>query len=217
MDEGTVQIHNVGLTSFPLTSLSFHVNWASYSWVTTFSNFYLENQGARSWVGSNLKVTMWVSYPIDSHSFRSMSIGPPSPEIQYFQNLTLKIYGQGQMTMMLHNYRSRQFHRTSHGINPSSGFRDMVSAKYRPSAAWFDQFLAREQAHMGRMGKWLWRCTTTGLGKPWNFKWGKSILRFHRSAFCKVWAQYLCQIWHVFAPWASPYVSNGKMTMTVHN
>ena len=61
-------------------------------------------------------------------SLSSMSIGPPIPEIQHFQNLTLKIQGQGQMTMMLHNYRSRQFHRTSNGINPSRGFRDMGSA-----------------------------------------------------------------------------------------
>ena len=27
----------------------------------------------------------------------------------------------------------------------------------------------------------------------------------------------LCQIWHVFGPWASPNVANGRMTMTVHN
>ena len=90
MHEVTVQSHNVGLTSYRLTSLS------------------------------------------------SMSIGPPIPEIQHFQNLTLKIKGQGQMTLMLHNYRSRQFHRTSNGINPSSGFKDMGSSKSGPSAAWFD-------------------------------------------------------------------------------
>ena len=53
----------------------------------------------------------------------------PIPEIHYFKNLTLKIQGQGQMTMILHNYRSRRFHRTSNGINPSKGFRDMCSAK----------------------------------------------------------------------------------------
>ena len=34
-------------------------------------------------------------HPINSHPFRSMSIGPPIPEIQHFQNLTLKIQGQG--------------------------------------------------------------------------------------------------------------------------
>ena len=84
MGEVTVQSHNVGITSYQLTSLSF---------------------------------------------------GPPIPEIQHFQNLTLKIKGRGQMTLMLHNYRSRQFHRTSNGINPSSGFKDMGSAKSSPSAA----------------------------------------------------------------------------------
>ena len=62
-----------------------------------------------------------------------MSIGPPVPETQHFQNLTLKILAQSQMTRMLHNYGSRQFHGTSNGINPSSGFRDMRSAKSGPN------------------------------------------------------------------------------------
>ena len=35
--------------------------------------------------------------------------------------------------MVLHKYRSRQFHRTSNGINPSSSFRDMRSAKSGPN------------------------------------------------------------------------------------
>ena len=140
---------------------------------------------------------------MDSYPFRSMSIGPPIPEIQHFQNLTLKIKVQGQMTLMLHNYRSRQFnriwmvqrygfhkvwpkccliwqafgpcanpygangqitmtlhnyrsrrvHETLNGVNPSSGFRDMRSAKSGPN---------------------LWH------------------------------------IWQVFGPWASPYGANGK-------
>ena len=38
---------------------------------------------------------MWVQHPIDSHPFRSMSIGPPIPDIQHYQNLTFKIKGQG--------------------------------------------------------------------------------------------------------------------------
>ena len=38
-------------------------------------------------------------------------------------------YGaNGQITMTVHNYRPRQFHRTSNGENPSSGYRDMGSA-----------------------------------------------------------------------------------------
>ena len=34
----------------------------------------------------------------------------------------------GQTTMTVHNYRPRQFHRTSNGEHPSSGYRDMGSA-----------------------------------------------------------------------------------------
>ena len=88
---------------------------------------------------------------MDSQPFGSMSIGPPIPKIPHFQNLTLKIQGHGQMTMMLHNYRSREFHKTSNGIKPSSG--DVDSRKSDLSAAWFDKFLAHGQAHMGQMDK----------------------------------------------------------------
>ena len=78
-----------------LTSLSFHVNRASNSWVTTFPKFDLENQGSRSWVRSKLNVTTWVQHSINSHPFRFMWIRHPIPELQHFQNLTLKIKGQG--------------------------------------------------------------------------------------------------------------------------
>ena len=57
--------------------------------------FDLENHRSRSWVRETLKVTTWVQHSIDSHSFHSVSIGHPIPEIQLFQNLTLKIKGQG--------------------------------------------------------------------------------------------------------------------------
>ena len=43
----------------------------------------------------------------------------------------------GQMSITVHNYRPRQFHRTSNGENPSSGYRDMGSASLaaaRPTA-----------------------------------------------------------------------------------
>ena len=60
MGEVKVQSHNMGPTFSPLTTLSFHVNWATHSWVTTFSEFDLENPGSRSWVRSKFKVTMWV-------------------------------------------------------------------------------------------------------------------------------------------------------------
>ena len=47
MSEVTVQSHNVGLTSYRFTSLSFHVNRPSHSW-DTFSKFDLENPRSKS-------------------------------------------------------------------------------------------------------------------------------------------------------------------------
>ena len=95
MVEVKVESYKVGVTFYRLTSLSFHVSRPSHSWDTAFSKFDLENQRPRSWVRWMLKATTWVQHSIDSHPFRSMSIGHPIPEIQLFQNLTLKIQGQG--------------------------------------------------------------------------------------------------------------------------
>ena len=95
MVEVDIESHKVDVTSYRLTSLSFHVNRPSHSWDTTFSKFDLENPRSRSWVRWPLKVTAWVQHSIDSHPFNSMPIGHPIPEIWLFQNLTLKIQGQG--------------------------------------------------------------------------------------------------------------------------
>ena len=95
MVEVKVESHRVGVASYRLASLSFHVNRPSHSWDMTFSKFDLENPRSRSWVRGKLKVTTWVQHSIDSHPFHPMSIGHPIPEIWLFQNLTLKIQGQG--------------------------------------------------------------------------------------------------------------------------
>ena len=95
MGEVKVWSHNVSLTFYWLTSVSFHVNRPSHSWDTAFSKFDLENPRSRSWVRWTMKVTTWVQHSINSHPFNSMSIGHPIPEIRPFQNLTLKIQGQG--------------------------------------------------------------------------------------------------------------------------
>ena len=60
ISKAKVESHNVGPTFSRLTSISFHVNRASHSWVATFSKFVLENQGPRSCVRSHFEVTMWV-------------------------------------------------------------------------------------------------------------------------------------------------------------
>ena len=95
MGEVKVWSHNVSLTLYRLTSFSFHVNRPSHSWDMIFSKFDLENPRSRSWKRWTLKVTTWVQHSVDANPFRSISICPPIPEIQHFQNLTLKIQGQG--------------------------------------------------------------------------------------------------------------------------
>ena len=166
IDEVTVQSHNVGLASYRLTSLSFHVH------------------------------------------------RPPILEIQHFQNLTLKIKGQGQMTKMLHNYRSRKFHRTSNGINPSSGFKDMDSTSLAQVLPDLTSFWP-----MGKpiSGKWANKYDSAQLHvytSPWNFKWGTSIQRFQRYAIRKVWTQFvtnLTSFWPMDKPirgkWANDHDS----------
>ena len=67
----------------------------SHSWDTAISKFDIENSRSRSWVRSKMKVTTWVQHSGDSHPFRSMSIEHPIPELWLFQNLNLKIKGQG--------------------------------------------------------------------------------------------------------------------------
>ena len=66
----------------------------------------------------------------------------------------------GQVTITLDNYRSRLLQRMSNEENLSSGFKDLHSVYSWPVVR-FDRFLANEQTHMGKMGKWLiWRCIT---------------------------------------------------------
>ena len=64
------------------------------------------------------KVKVMEEVTVQSHNLFHVN-RPSIPEIQHFKNLTFKIQGQGRITMMSHNYRSRQFHRTSKGVNPS--------------------------------------------------------------------------------------------------
>ena len=74
-------------------------------------------------------------------------------------------YGaNGQMSKTVHNYRPRQFHRTSNGENPSSGYRDMGSASLaaarptarppaRPPGPWRQYPSSPEGWGVKRMGK----------------------------------------------------------------
>ena len=179
---------------------------------------------------SKVKVEVKVEgHKVDVTSYRFttllyMSIDPSIAEIIFFLNLTLKIQGQGQMTMMLHNYRSRQFHRTSnsknqssgltdkattnlaqvlphwtrfgpwaspygangqitmtmhkyrsrqvhktlHRLNPSSSFRDLCSASLDPICAKSDKFLVHGQAHMGQMTMTVHNYMPRQFNRTWN-------------------------------------------------
>ena len=127
-----------------------------------------------------------------------MSTGPPIPEIPHFQNLILKTQGQDEMTMMLHNYRSRQFHRTLNRINPFCGFRDMGSAKYGPSAAWFG-LCASPYGANGQITMTLHSYRCRQVHENLNGVNSSSGFRDMHSAKS---GPNLCQIWQVFGPWA---------------
>ena len=141
------------------------------------------NHSSKSQCGPNI---------LSTHPFHSMSTGPPIPKIQHFPNLTLKIQGQGQMSMTLHNCRSRQFHRTSNGINPSSGFREMSSTKSSPSAAKFDKFWAHGQAYLGQITMMLHNYRSRQVHETLNGVNPSSGIRDMRLAKS---GPNLCQIW----------------------
>ena len=89
--------------------------------------------------------------------------------------------------MAVHNYRSRQVHETLNGVNPSSGFRDMRSAKSRPNLWQIWQVFGHGQAHKGQMGKWAWQCTTTGLDNSIELRTDKIL-----QAVTEIWVP---QVW----------------------
>ena len=74
-----------------------------------------------------------------SSSFRDMRSAKSGPNLweiwQVFGPRASPYGANGQMTMTVHNYSPRQFHRTSNGENPSSGYRDMGSASLAAARA----------------------------------------------------------------------------------
>ena len=148
------QGHKVGITPHRLISLSLHVNGPSHSWDTAISKFYNQNSRSRSWVRSKLKVTIWVQHSVDSHPFRSMSIRHPIPASPLFQNLTLKIKGQG------HGWgHSSKSQCGSNILSTHIPFVPCQSVipflRYRIFKIW--PWISRVKV------KWPWCCTSTGL------------------------------------------------------
>ena len=96
--------------------------------------------------------------------------------------------------MLLHNYRSRQFHSTLNGINPSSGFRDIGSTSLAQVLLDLTSFWP-----MGKpiWGKWANNYAVVQLQvstSPRNFKWAKSIQQFQIYACHNVWTQFVANL-----------------------
>ena len=92
-----------------------------------------------------------------SSGFRDMRSAKSGPNLwqiwQVFGPWASPYGANGQMSMTVHNYRPRQFHRTSKGENPSSGYRDMGSASLaaaRPTTRPPDRQSARPPARTVR-------------------------------------------------------------------
>ena len=148
-----VESHKVDVTSYRLASLSFHFNPIPKI-QTAFSKFDLENPRSRSWVRWTLKVTTWVQHSIDSHPFNSMSIGHPIPEIQLFQNLTLKIQGRG------HGWGEGW--KSQSGCNILSTHIPIVPCQSALPFLRYSVFKIWPWKSKVKV-KWPWCCTTTGL------------------------------------------------------
>ena len=114
MGEATVQSHNVGLTSYQLTSLSFHVNRPSHPWHTAFSKFDLENQGSRSWVTIQSHNVGLTSYRLTSLLFHVNR--PSHSSVMTFFKIwpwNSKVKVMGEVTVQSHNVGLTSYRLTS--------------------------------------------------------------------------------------------------------
>ena len=117
---------------------------------------------------------------------------------------------------MLHTYRSRQFHRTLNGENPSSSFRDMSSAKcglhryqiWQVIGPWASPYGANGQMTLTLHTYRSWQFHRTLNGENLS-----SGFRDMGSAKCGL---HWYQIWQVIGLWASPPGANGQLAMTLH-
>ena len=111
---------------------------------------------------------------------RDMGSRKSGPSVAWFEKF-LANGANGQITMMLYNYRRKQVHKTLNGVNPSVS-EICVPQSLDPICGKFDKFLAHVHAHMGQMGKWPWYCTTTGLDNSTELR-----MEIIRQAVTEIW------------------------------
>ena len=213
MGEVTVQSHNVGLTSYRLTSLSFHVKRPSQSWVTTFFlNLTLKIKGqghgwghsSKSQCGSNI---------LSIH----IPFVPCQSALPFLRYSIFKIWPWKSRVKVKWPWRC-----TTTGLDNSI---ELLMVQIHPgvSEIWVPQSLAQvlpDLTSFWPMGKPMWGKWANNYDSaqlqvqtsPWNFKWGQSIQRFQRYAFRKVWTQFvpnLTSFWAMGKPiwgkWANDH------------
>ena len=145
--------HNMSPTFYRLTFLLFHVNRPPIHKGRLFQIWPWKSKVKVMGEGK-LKVTTWVQHSINSHPFHPMSIGHPIPEIRLFQNLTLKIQGQG------HGWGQRW--KSQSGCNILSTHIPFVPCQTAIPFLRYDFFKIWPWKSKVKV-KWPWGCTTTGL------------------------------------------------------
>ena len=105
-----------------------------------------------------------------SNGFRDMRSAKSGPNLcqiwRVFGPWASPYGANGQMTMTVHNYRPRQFHRTSNGENPSRGYRDMGSASLaaaRPAARTVTTIPLQPGGLRGK--NWPWKSKVKVMGE----------------------------------------------------
>ena len=143
-------------------------------------------------------------YP--SSGFRDMGSAKSGPNLwqiwQVFGPWASPYGANGWMTMTVHNKRPRQFHRTSNGENPSSGYRDMCSANLaaaRPPARAVTTIPLQPR---GLRGKKVWQMGgqtdrrtdgTIHRAAWWQLKMASGITKMQKSvigSICKYLMSY---------------------------
>ena len=135
---------------------------------------------------------------IPSSGFRDMRSAKSRPNLwqiwQVFGPWASPYGANGQMSMTVHNYRPRQFHRTSNGENPSSGYRDMGSASLaaaRPTARPPARTVTTIPLQPGGLrGKKVWQ--TDRQTDEWT-DWSIHRAAWSQLKFCQTWVQKLLE------------------------
>ena len=80
------------------------------------------------------------------------------------------LYGtNGQITMTVHNYNSKQTHKTLNGLNPSGAVSEIcIQQSLDPICAKFDKFLVHGQTHMGQMTMTVHNYRPRQFHRTWN-------------------------------------------------